>query len=74
MLFFNLKSLSPPKTFQFLSWLFAHVEKRLGYKGKVYFKNYDVKTWETNNCNTNIIQYLEKQRQSDNEIWSVKRI
>ena len=27
-----------------------------------------------NNCNTRIAKYLEKQRQSGNETWSVKRI
>ena len=39
----------------------------------VNFKIYDVTTWLTNNCNTHIAQYLTKERQSDNEIWSVNR-
>ena len=32
----------------------------LDYKDKVNFKIYDVTTWETNNCNTHIVQYLRK--------------
>ena len=57
-----------------LSWLFVHVSKRLDQNSKVNFKFYDVTVWLTNNSNTHIAQYLEKQRQSDNEIWSVNRI
>ena len=34
---------------------------------------YDVTAWLTNNCNTHIAQYLPKERQPDNEIWSVNR-
>ena len=30
--------------------------------------------WQTNNYNTHIAQYLKKQSQLDNEIWSVNRI
>ena len=37
----------------------AHVEKRLDQKDKVNFKNFDVKTWLTNKCNTHIHQYLK---------------
>ena len=29
---------------------------------------------ETNNCNTDIGQYLKKKTQSENEIWPVNRI
>ena len=43
-------------------------KRRLDYKNKNKFKIYGVTTWETNNCNTHIVQYLEKQRQSDNGI------
>ena len=35
---------------------------------------FDVKAGLTNNRNTHIAQYLKKQRQSDNEIWSANRI
>ena len=35
---------------------------------------YDVTDWLTNSSNTHIAQYLEKQRRSDNEIWSVDRM
>ena len=41
-------------------WLFGHVSKRLDYKDKVNFKFYDITAWLTNNCNTHIVQYLEK--------------
>ena len=68
--YFILKVLFVLKMFQFLSWLFGHVEKRLGQKYKVNFKIHDVKTWLTNNYNP----YLTKQKQPDNEIWSVNRI
>ena len=34
---------------------------------------YDVKAWLTNNDNTHIAQYLTKERQPGNEIWSGKR-
>ena len=44
------------------------------WKDKVNFKFYDVTGCSTNNCNTHFAQYLEKQRQLDNEIWSVTRI
>ena len=30
--------------------------------------------WQTNNYSTHIAQYLKKQSQLDNEIWSVNRI
>ena len=41
--FFILKSLFVLKIFEFLSWLFGHVEKGFDEKGKkVNFKTYDV--------------------------------
>ena len=40
----------------------------------VSFKIYDVTDWTTNNYNTHIAQYLKKQKQQDNEIWSVNII
>ena len=45
--------------FKFLSLIFGHIKKRLDQK--VNFKIYDVRTWLTNNCNTNINQYFKKQ-------------
>ena len=62
------------KIFRFLSWLFGHVEKRLDQKDGVNLNIYDVTAWERNNCKTHIAQYLKKQKQSNNEIWSVNRI
>ena len=43
-----------------LSWLFSDVENRFNQKDKVNFKTYDLTIWETNNCNVNIDQYLQK--------------
>ena len=34
--------------------------KQLDYKDKINFKIYDVTTWETSNCNTHIVQCLNK--------------
>ena len=51
-----------------LSWLFGHVAKRLDKKDKADFKFYDVTVWLTNNCNTHIDQYLEKEKESENGI------
>ena len=49
--------------------------RRLDKKDKVNFNFFfEVTAWLTSNCNTHIAQYLEKQRQSDNEIWSVYRM
>ena len=42
---------------------FGHVGKWFDKKAKVDFKIYDVTNWETNNCNTHIVQDLKKQRQ-----------
>ena len=53
---------------------FGRATKRLGQKDKVNSKIYDVTAWLTNNCNTHIAQYLEKQWQSDNDVWSVNRL
>ena len=49
-------------------------QKWLDEKDKVNFKFYDATAWLINNCNIHIGQYLEKQRHSDNDIWSVNRI
>ena len=59
--------ISPKKLFSF-----SHVTKRLDMKDKVNSKFYNVTGWLANNRNTHIVQYFEKQRQPDNEIWSVK--
>ena len=72
--YFTSKALSILKIFKFLSRLFGHVAKRLDKKDKLNFKFYDVTAWLTNNCNTQFAKYFEKQRQSDNEIWSVNRM
>ena len=69
--YFILKALLVFKTFNFLSWLFGCVEKRLDQKDKINFKIYDVTTWLANNYKTHIDQY--RMRCSGNEIWSVNR-
>ena len=43
-------------------------------KAKLNFKIYDVTDWTTNNYNTHIAQYLQRKKQSGNEIWSVNEI
>ena len=48
--------------------------KRLDKKDQVHLQVYDVTAWLTNNCDTHIVQYLQKLRQSDEEIWSVNRM
>ena len=68
--------ISPQKLFPFSRYLsfcpdfFGRVAKRLDQKNKVNFKIYDVTPWLTNNCNRHIAQYLEKEKQIDNEVWS----
>ena len=53
-----LKAFFILKIFKFFSWPFGHVEKWLDQKGKVNLKLYNVTTWETNNYNIHIFQYL----------------
>ena len=70
----------PQKLFSFSRYLtfclnfFGRIAKEFDWKDKVNFKTYDVTTWLTNKCNTHVVQYLEKYRQSDNDIWSVNRL
>ena len=52
LFFFNI--------FNFMSWLFGQVAKRLHKKDKVNSKSYDVTAWLTNSCNTHIALYLKK--------------
>ena len=54
------------------STVFSYLGKRLHQKAKFRLKTYDVTDWITHNYNTHISQYLTKQRQSFNEIWSVR--
>ena len=61
--FSPLKLFSFSRYLNFLSWLFGHVEKQLDEKYKVNFKIYDITTWETNNCNARIAQYLKEHAQ-----------
>ena len=70
---FTSKGVFILKIFKFLFWLFGHVAKQLDKKDKINFKFCNFTAWFKNNRNTHIAQYFEKQRQSDNEIWSVQR-
>ena len=72
--YFTSKALFVLKIFIFLFWLFAYLVKQLDYKDKVNLKIYDVTAWLINTCNTHIAQYLEKENESDNEIWSVNKL
>ena len=74
--YFTSKAIFVLKIFKFLFCLFGHVPiRRLDRKDKVNFKCYDVTVWLKNTyCNTHIVQYLKKQRQSDDEIWLVNKI
>ena len=58
--YFPLKALFVLRIFNFLFWIFGHVEKRLDKEGKVNFKIYYLTAWETNNYNAHIAQYLKK--------------
>ena len=58
--FFSLETLFSLKIFNFLFWLFDHVEKRLDLKDNFNFKICKVVTWEANIRNTHIAQYLKK--------------
>ena len=52
--YFTFNALFVLKVFEFLSWLFSHVEKWLDWKDEVNFKIDDVTTWLTNNCNAHL--------------------
>ena len=55
-----LKLLFVLKIFKFLPWVSDHVEKWLDLKDKVDFKIYDIITWDTNNCNTEILLNISR--------------
>ena len=50
---------------------FFYVDKQFDKKAKLNFKTHDVTDWIASINNKNIVQHLETQRQSGNEIWSV---
>ena len=76
MIFF----ISSEKLFSFSRYLsFYHnllvmQEKWLDQKVKVNSNIHDVTTQLTSSCNTHIAQYLSKQKQPDNETWSINRL
>ena len=53
---------------------FGVLGKRLHKKAKINFKVYDVVKLEENRYNPHITQYLQRKRQSDNEIWADNRV
>ena len=52
--------------------VFNHVEKRSGKIAEIDFKNYDVIVYTRSKYKT--AQYLKKEIQPDNEIWSFNKI
>ena len=65
---FHLKSPFPSQDILSLCHDFLVMqEKRIDQKDNINFKLYDVTTWFTHNFNTHTVQYLTKQKQSDNE-------
>ena len=56
----KLKVFKSLKYLNFCPDVFGNVVIRLDKKAKINFKIYDVTTWETNNYNTHIPQYLKK--------------
>ena len=58
--YFSWKALFVLKIFKFLPWLFGFVTKRFDEKDMVNLKFYDATAWLAINCNTHIVQYLEK--------------
>ena len=70
---FMLKALFVLKIFNFLSRCFGHAGKQLDKKAKVDCKVYDLTDWQTK-YSTHTAQYLIKERQPDNEIWSVNGV
>ena len=70
--YFTSKGIFALRIFKFLSWLFGHLLKWLDKKDKVIFKFYDIAAWLII-VEIHIGKYLEKYRQSDNEIRSANR-
>ena len=60
----SAKLFSLSRYFNFLSWIFDYLKKRLDQKDKVNFKIYHVTTWLKNNCNTDIDQSRSKDNQA----------
>ena len=70
MLFLHLKSTFGYQDICIFVLNICSCIKAYDYKDKFIFKIYNVATWETNNYNTPIAQYLKKWRQPDSWIWS----
>ena len=71
---FKLKDHFVLEILTFLSWLFGYVEKWLVKNIKGKFKIYDFRDGTINTYNVNIGQYLKKECQAGNEIWSFNKI
>ena len=69
--YFFLIALLVLKISVFCPDFFGYIWKRMEDKAKVNFKIYNIISWETTNTQY-IAQYIKRQRQSDNEIWSVR--
>ena len=54
--------------------VFNHVEKRSGKIAEIDLKIYDVIVYTRSKYKTHIAQYLKKEIQPDNEIWSFNNL
>ena len=61
--YFILNDLFVVRIFKLLSLIFSHVEKQLHWKDKVRLKFFDITTWDTDNCSTQISQKVKAIRQ-----------
>ena len=61
--YFILNDLFVVKIFKLLPLIFSHVEKQLHWKDKVRLKFFDITTWDTDNCSTQISQKVKAIRQ-----------
>ena len=52
--YFTSKAVFVLKMFNFLSWVYVHVAKRLDKKDEINLKIHDVTAWLTNNGNAHI--------------------
>ena len=68
LFFFHVKISFRSQDINFCSDIYGYERKQLIKKPKINFKIYYLTHWETNNCNTHIVQYLKKQGQLGNEI------
>ena len=52
--YFTFKTLFVLEISELLSWVFGHIEKTIWLERYAQFRNFNVTTWLTNDCNTHI--------------------